>query len=92
MSASCLTHRARPARAYIPLLVAVVFAMATYWLSRRDQRAARKHRESIPDSDVSDDIVLEDDLDPDLKKPITPVEPTVLATLEHRHPAGHVAA
>ncbi|EIW57174.1 MFS general substrate transporter [Trametes versicolor FP-101664 SS1] len=70
----------------------MVFAMATYWLSRRDQRAARKHSESIPGSDVSDDIVLEDELDPDLKKPITPVDSTVLATLEHRHPAGHVAA
>lgn len=66
--------------------------MATYWLSRRDQRAARKHSESIPGSDVSDDIVLEDELDPDLKKSITPVDSTVLATLEHRHPAGHVAA
>lgn len=71
--------------------------MATYVLSRRDQRRARKLRESIPGSDVSEDIVLEDELDADIKKlPVATtdaqVDTAVLSTLEHRHPAGgHVA-
>ncbi|KAI0351771.1 MFS general substrate transporter [Trametes cingulata] len=68
----------------------MVFAMTTYYLSRRDQRRARKLRESTPVSDVSEEIVLEDELDADLKKPkdlqIIEASETALPSLEHRHP------
>ncbi|KAI0819272.1 MFS general substrate transporter [Trametes gibbosa] len=74
----------------------MTFAMTTYYLSRRDQRRARKQRESTPGSDVSEDIVLEDEVDLDLKKtPIaasttTTEETPTVPTLEHRHPTHFV--
>lgn len=70
----------------------VCFAMATFYLSRRDQRRASKLRASTPGSDVSDDIILEDELDLDLKKTPIVASPTIadgppeVPTLEHRHP------
>ncbi|KAI0760983.1 MFS general substrate transporter [Trametes elegans] len=73
------------------------FAMATLYLSRRDERRALAHRASTPGSDVSEEIVLEDELDGDLKKDrvradaggsdVEARETAVLPTLEHRHPA-----
>ncbi|KAH9885787.1 MFS general substrate transporter [Cubamyces lactineus] len=74
----------------------MVFAMATYLLSRRDERRARKLRPSTPTSDVSEDIILEDEPDGDIKKvkggvqvSEAPLEVEV-PTLEHRHPT-HIA-
>ncbi|CDO71805.1 hypothetical protein BN946_scf184939.g29 [Trametes cinnabarina] len=70
------------------------FAMATYILSRRDQRKARKLRASSPASEVSEEIVLEDEGDADFKK--TQVVQVDLASdadlpvLERRH-QGHFA-
>lgn len=42
--------------------------MLTLYLSRRDQRRAAKHLGSISPSELSEDIILEDESDMDLKK------------------------
>lgn len=46
----------------------VSFAMLTLYLSRRDQRRATERRASVSPSEVSEDIVLEDESDADSKK------------------------
>ena len=70
--------------------------MTTYFLSRRDERRARKLRVGTPASDVSEEIVLEDEPDADIKKTKdglqvaeAPLEIEV-PSLEHRHPT-HIA-
>ena len=46
----------------------VCFAMATLYLSKRDQRRERKLRASTVLSEVSEEYVLEDEADVDVKK------------------------
>ena len=46
----------------------VCFAMATLYLSKRDQRRERKLRASTVLSEVSEEYVLEDEADADVKK------------------------
>ena len=46
----------------------VCFAMATLYLSKRDQRRERKIRASTVLSEVSEEYVLEDEADADVKK------------------------
>ena len=46
----------------------VCFAMATLYLSKRDQRRERKLRASTVLSEVSKEYVLEDEADADVKK------------------------
>ena len=46
----------------------VRFAMATLYLSKRDQRRERKLRASTVLSEVSEEYVLEDEADADVKK------------------------
>ncbi|KAI9000475.1 MFS general substrate transporter [Trametes punicea] len=70
-------------------LAMICFALATYFLSRRDERKARKLRAATPSSDFSEENVLEYEVDADLKNTkhvqVTETSETELPTLEHRH-------